>query len=114
MIEDVLTPGTMFLALLAALAARVLFRSRRTADTAEPGPGGGELQCRDVDRCSWKLHVVGIARHRCTIVVFGRSVHLRRGDLLLALRPRPGVTQQPAAMHEQSGDATSADLSHVS
>jgi hypothetical protein len=103
MMNDLLTPETIVLAALAALAARVLIRSRRPADPIEPDAGGGaeELPCRDADRCSWKVHVVGVAHHRCTIVVFGRPVHLKRGDLLLALRPRPGELEQPA---------TSADL----
>ncbi|HET8623084.1 MAG TPA: hypothetical protein VFM14_05945 [Gemmatimonadales bacterium] len=96
MMNDVLTPGTILLALLAALAARVLFRSRRPADPPElnpsgdePSPGGdaGQMPCRDQGRCSWKLHVVGVAQRRCTVLLFGRSVHLKRGDLLLALRP---------------------------
>ena len=98
MMNDVLTPGTILLALLAALAARVLFRSRRPADRIESNAGSaGEAQCGAPDRCSWKLHVVGVAQHRCTVVVFGRSVHLRRGDLLLALRPTPRESEQPAA-----------------
>jgi hypothetical protein len=108
MMNDLLTPGTILLALLAALAARVLFRSRRPADTVvEPHPGSdageaGKLSCRDHDPCSWKLHLVGVARHRCTIVVFGRSVHLRRGDLLVALRPTPRETEQPVAAADLS------------
>ena len=106
MMNDVLTPGTILLALLAALAARVLFRSRRPADTVEPiaggdepSPGGdaGELPCREHERCSWKLHVVGVAQRRCTVLLFGRSVHLKRGDLLLALRPAPRVAGQSVA-----------------
>jgi hypothetical protein len=104
---DALTaPETILLALLAALAARVLFRSCRPADPEpDAGEGTGDLPCRDADRCSWKVHVVGVAHRRCTVVVSGKPVHLKRGDLLLTLRPQSGETEQPA---------NSEDLSHAS
>ncbi|MGH7517301.1 MAG: hypothetical protein ACREOC_07510 [Gemmatimonadales bacterium] len=97
------TPGTILAVALAALAAPVLFRSRRPADTVEPEAGGGtgELPGCDADRCRWKVHVVGVAHRRCTVVVSGRPVHLKRGDLLLALRPT-------------AGESTSVDLPHAS
>lgn len=102
MMNDVLTPGTILFAVLAALAARVLFRSHRPADTVEPDAGGAaELPGCDADQCRWKVHVVGVAHRRCTIVVSGRPVHLKRGDLLLALRPT-------------ADESTSADLPHAS
>jgi hypothetical protein len=117
---DALTaPETILLALLAALAARVLFRSRRPADTVEPSPGAdepspgsdaGELPCRERERCSWKLHVVGVAQRRCTVLLFGRSVHLKRGDLLLALRPTPRETEQPVAALDLSQARNSGGL----
>ncbi len=100
---NLLTPETILFAVLAVLAARVLIRSRRPADTVEPesGGGAGELPGCDADRCRWKVHVVGVAHRRCTIVVSGRPVHLKRGDLLLALRPT-------------ADESTSADLPHAS
>ncbi len=116
MMNEVLTPETILFAVLAAVAARVFIRSRRPAETVEPesGGGAGELPGCDADRCRWKVYVVGVAHRRCTIVVSGRPVHLKRGDLLLVLRPKPGTTEHPAATHGQSGESASADLAHAS
>ncbi|MGH7630035.1 MAG: hypothetical protein ACREOF_11785 [Gemmatimonadales bacterium] len=116
MMNEVLTPETILFAVLAALAARVLIHSRRPADTVEGEAGGGaeELPACEADRCSWRVHVVGVAHRRCTIIVSGRPVHLKPGDLLLAMRPKPSRTEHPAATHGQSRESTSADLAHAS
>ncbi len=115
-LDALATPGTILCAALAVLAAVVLIRSRPTdgfIDQKGCGDAGG-LPGHDADGCAWKVRVLGVAHRRCTIVVSGTPVHLKRGDLLLALRPQPRGSEPPAATSRAPAQSAFADVPHAS
>ncbi|MGH7627896.1 MAG: hypothetical protein ACREOF_00590 [Gemmatimonadales bacterium] len=90
-LDALVTPGTIAYTALVVLATFVLTRSRcPRALVDENGVGDviGETGL-DPDACPWKMRVLALAKRRCTIHVSGRPVQLRRGDVLVALRPQP-------------------------
>lgn len=87
---DVLAPDVIVYAVLLAAAGFVVSRRSRScncvdqkgADTTSEGGGG-------TDPCTWRVRVLGVADRTCVIHVSHTPIRVKRGDLLLALRPHP-------------------------
>lgn len=90
-LEALATPGTIAYTALVVLATFVLTRSRCPHALVDENGVGDAIGGTglDANACPWKVRVLALAKRRCTIHVSGRPVQLRRGDLLVALRPQP-------------------------
>ncbi len=90
-LDALATPGTIAYTALIVLATFVLTRHGRCPDVRDQigvGHVSAEADLRAGD-CAWKVRALSLVDHTCTIHVSGTQLRLRRGDLLLALRPQP-------------------------
>jgi hypothetical protein len=76
-------PDVIVYAVLLATAGFVVTRRSRSCNCVDQKGAGG------TDPCAWRVRVLGVAGRSCMIHVSNRPIRVRRGDLLLALRPEP-------------------------
>ncbi len=103
MAPDALAASEMLLyTVLVAVAGFVVTRRSRSCSwvdpkgAADPTSEGGRAR---TDPCTWRVRVLGVADRTYVIHVSDPPIRVKRGDLLLALRPHP---------HEADGGDTLA------
>ncbi len=101
----------VYIALVLA-AGFVVGRRGRSRDCIDQ-KGIGELvadEGAESHGCGWKMRVLGVATRGCTIRVSGTPVRVKRGELLLALRPEPRAVASGLAVAEPALGASESSI----
>ncbi len=84
-------PGTILSLLVLLAAVVVLFRAGRSSRAArsQAARSSDAVLRAGVDGCAWKVRVLGVTGREYRLRLSGTSVRIRRGEVLLAMRPQP-------------------------
>jgi hypothetical protein len=91
MLDLSIEPGTVLSLLVLLAAALVFLHAERTARAArkQQQSGAADAAKAAIDGCAWKVRVLGVASREYRLLLSGSEVRVRRGEVLLAMRPHP-------------------------
>jgi hypothetical protein len=82
-LDALAAPEVILYGVLVAAAGFVMTRRSRPCSCVDQTGAVG------TDPCAWRVRVLGAADRSCVIHVCDKPIRVKRGDLLLALRPEP-------------------------